>query len=256
MKLKVTFEEHDINAIQEIVRQRSHRRFVAMRIERNVSGTLPRLDKEALWHVHMMCLLTTQQRSGPNSPINQILNKTPFPLSLERCRNADTGEIVLSTLREVKGVRFAPKISQRAVQNLSELENGGWRGLMAWVDRLQVQRLEAPNEQHYVLERQAANYMAGNYQGFGPKQSRNFWQSLGLTRYEFVLDSRVLRWLRDQEFPIPLSSMGLGEEDYYCFVSNILRQLCIEAGVLPCVFDAAVFDSNDTEEWPLDTIVW
>jgi len=92
--------------------------------------------------------------------------------------------------------------------------------------------------------------------GSCPKQSRNFWQSLGLTRYEFVLDSRVLKWLRTIGFPLPLSSMALGEEDYYCFVSDILRDWCIQTGVLPCILDAAIFSSYDTDEWPEDASVW
>ena len=34
--------------------------------------------------------------------------------------------------------------------------------------------------------------------GIGPTRARNLLQSLGLTRYEIPLDSRVVRWLRDR----------------------------------------------------------
>lgn len=53
-----------------------------------------------------------------------------------------------------------------------------------------------------------------------------------------------------------LSSMALGEEEYYCFVSDILRDWCIQTGVLPCILDAAIFSSYDTDEWPEDASVW
>ena len=38
-------------------------------------------------------------------------------------------------------------------------------------------------------ERQAADYFADHFAGFGPKQSRNLLQSLGLARYEVPIDS-------------------------------------------------------------------
>ena len=88
-------------------------------------------------------------------------------------------------------------------------------------------------------------YIEKNYEGFGPKQSRNFWQELGLTRYEFVLDSRVIKWLKQIKFPLPLSSEALSNEEYYVFLSDILRELCIKADILPCMLDASVFASYD-----------
>jgi len=54
------------------------------------------------------------------------------------------------------------------------------------------------------------------------------------------------------KFPVPLSSAALGDEAYYVFLSDILRELCIKAGVLPCVLDAAVFASYDEQEWALE----
>jgi len=55
---------------------------------------------------------------------------------------------------------------------------------------------------------------------------------------------------------MPLSSMALGEEEYYCFVSDILREWCVQSAILPCVFDAAVFSSFDNEDWPEEVPVW
>src|SRR3712207_8726784 len=34
--------------------------------------------------------------------------------------------------------------------------------------------------------------------GFGPKQSRNLLQGLGLTRYEIPIDIRITRWFNDR----------------------------------------------------------
>ena len=102
-----------------------------------------------------------------------------------------------------------------------------------------------------MLEEAAAAYM-DQFAEFGSKQSRNFWQSLGLTRYVFVLDSRVLTWRRSN-LNLPrglLTNSGLSDPQYYQFVSNMLFELCVQADVLPCIFDAAVFDSfDDAKEW-------
>lgn len=152
--------------------------------------------------------------------------------------------LVNSTLTDFGGIRFIENISKRAAANFEKLENGGWTELLTWLEKLKEQRLQPPIPSHHQLERQAALYM-DKYEGFGPKQSRNFWQALGLTRYEFVIDSRITDWLKKTKFPVPLSSAALGDEAYYVFISVILRELCIKAEVLPCVLDAAVFASYD-----------
>ena len=154
------------------------------------------------------------------------------------------------------GIRFGPKIANQMKHNYDVLFSGNWSTMDEFGNHLEEQRKSDPSPDHYMLERKAALYIQKTFSGFGPKQSRNFWQSLGLTRYEFVLDSRVLKWLRTIGFPLPLSSMALGEEEYYCFISDILRDWCIQTGVLPCILDAAIFSSYDTDEWPEDASVW
>jgi hypothetical protein len=66
-------------------------------------------------------------------------------------------------------------------------------------------------------------------------------QWLGLTQYEIPLDNRVLKWLNTSGFPVRLSAQGLADQAYYCFVLDGVSNLCGQAGVLPCIFDAAVF---------------
>jgi hypothetical protein len=243
MKLEWRIEPSDIQLIQRVVAQQRHSRVVADRIERNVEDAPLKIDRDKLWQTQVMCLLTSRQRSGPNSPVSSLLNQKPFPLSLRKCQEAkDVKAFVSLTLRDFGGIQFYRKIGERAAANLRKLESGGWSGLECWMERLKAQRLQPPKPSHYQLERQAAKHVI-EYEGFGPKQSRNFWQTLGLTRYEFVLDSRITNWLREAKFPLPLSSAALSDEAYYVFLSDILRELCIKANVLPCILDAAVFSS-------------
>ena len=45
---------------------------------------------------------------------------------------------------------------------------------------------ETPRE----TEAEVADYINDTFRGFGPKQSRNILQELGLTRYEIPIDNR------------------------------------------------------------------
>lgn len=260
MRITYSFDAHETESVKRIVAEKlaSGRRFVQYRFQHNVEGPVPRVDDEIMWMTHMMCLLTTQQRSGPDSAINLFLERTPFPLSLEACRGYDSLEDrVLRLLTEATGIRRTKKIAKAVHGNLLMLEKGEWDNLHKWSDTLLAQRAIPPEPAHRDTEEAAADYL-NRFLEFGPKQSRNFWQSLGLTRYTFVLDSRVLRWLRKhlEIEPGLLTTYGLGENDYYRFISNILLDLCDQADVLPCMLDAAVFDSFDEDtEWAVDIIL-
>jgi hypothetical protein len=259
MRLTYSFDVHEVEAVRRVVAEKltSGRRFVQNRLQRNVEGAIPQIDDDEMWMTHVMCLLTTQQRSGPDSAINVFLECKPFPLSLEACRNYDSlQDTAFRLLTDAAGIRRTVKIARAVSRNLDMLEQGEWDHLQKWRDILLAQRAALPNPAQRIAEESAADYM-NRFLEFGPKQSRNFWQSLGLTRYTFVLDSRILRWLgRHLEIePGLLTAQGLGDKDYYCFISNILLDLCTQAGVLPCMLDAAMFDSFDNDvEWTADII--
>lgn len=257
MKLKLVIDENDKLNLISFVEATANRKFVIQRKSRNVDGGLPGRSRADVWFTMAACLFSTQQRSGPNSRINQFMLKKPFPLSLDICsKESDLEELIQQEIQSFRGIRFAPKIAKQLKTTFDELESGEWLTIERFGNELAAQRTQAPMPEHFELERRAASYMRTQFSGFGPKQSRNFWQSLGLSRYEFVLDSRVLKWLREMGFPLPLSSMALGEEEYYCFISDILRKWCIETNILPCVLDAAIFSSFDTEEWSEETSIW
>jgi len=257
MKLSIDITSKDIQNFQLFVSANQSRTFVRQRMTSNVDQGAIESSKEKIWLTMTMCQLTSQQRSSPTSPVSRFLSETPFRLSLETCLASNAVEtLIQNELSGFGGIRFAPKIAKNISRNLSLLENGEWDNLLKYMRGLSEQHQLLPDPAHYQMEREAAQYMKQTYSGFGPKQSRNFWQALGLTRYEFVLDSRVLKWLREMEFPFPLSSMALGEDDYYCFISDILRDWCIQADVLPCVLDACIFSSFDADDWPEDAAVW
>jgi len=249
MKLDISFQEYDNQALVSFVKANEKRTFVVQRKLRNVNGKIPLRSREDTWLTMSMCLFTTQQRSGPKSPISRFLLAEPFPISLGECSKViDIEKFVQQKIEGFGGIRFGPKIAKQMKCNYDLLHSGEWNIIEQFGNELTAQRKLLPSPDHFALEREAAVYIQSTFSGFGPKQSRNFWQSLGLSRYEFVLDSRVLKWLRTIGFPLPLSSMALGEEEYYCFVSDLLRNWCVQTGVLPCILDAAIFSSYDLEE--------
>lgn len=257
LKIEITFDKQDCQRLVSFVDANRHHVFFRQRVNRNVNGPIPPLERENIWRSMAMCLLSTQQRSNYSSPISRFLTTEPFPLSLERCSKVDNlEEFIQSTISDFGGIRFAPKIATQMSGNYRKLHLGEWQKVGDYCLRLLSQRRSEPDPDHYLLEREAACYIQSIFAGFGPKQSRNFWQSLGLFRYEFVLDSRVIKWLGKFGFSLPLSSMAIGEEDYYCYISDLLRAWCMQAEVLPCLFDAAIFASYDEGEWPEDAPVW
>lgn len=241
MKLELRIDQTDFDAANQLVHAMEHHRIVQERFAINVRGAAPDADDDRIWRAFMVCLLTSQQRSDDDSPIGRVLNAIPFPLTLELCRS-EPPSFISQVLKNSSGIRFIERIPNNATFNLKELDGGEWDELRQWERRLREQLALPPIPQHYSLERQAARYMDETFKGFGPKQSRNFWQMLGLTRYEFVLDSRVMNWLRELDASFIIPGDALADEDFYAWLSDRLREdLCVPVGILPCVLDAAIF---------------
>ena len=93
--------------------------------------------------------------------------------------------------------------------------------------------------------------------GFGPKQSRNLLQALGLTRYEIPIDSRIIKWLNGSiSFPVKLTATALSDRNYYQFVCEGFQQLSAACGIYPCILDAAVFASYDRGKEDAGGLLW
>jgi hypothetical protein len=247
MEITWSVRSSDIRAVRELIRSTRTSTFVRERVRRNVSGDGHRFSREAFWRVMIGCLITTQQRSGPDSAVARFLQSKPFPLSLAVCGHSSVQGAVQQRLTDFGGIRRAPTIAKEAAANHHWLEGGGWKSVAQHYDMLLNQRARAPRDKDKETERAAATFIDEHLKGFGPKQARNLWQWLGLTRYEIPLDSRVIRWLNENVFQLKLTPALLGDRAYYEFVLDGVQALCREAAILPCVFDGAVFSSFDRE---------
>ncbi len=249
MKIQWQIVEDDVNKVREFYDRHKDNPFVKNRISRNVKKSIPEVTKESFWEAMISCLLTTQQRSGPDSPVTNFICSKPFPLNFKLCRSdSNLVKSVTNIIKNFGGIRRSNKIADEISANFSWLENGGWQQVFSIVKRLE-------NNNEIEVERESAEYINDNLKGFGPKQARNLLQSLGLTMYEIPVDSRIIKWLNDFGFPIKLSSGGLSDKNYYNFIEDGIQELCKRIDIYPCVLDAVIFSSFDSE-WPEDKLIW
>lgn len=250
MRFRWEFDDDDVRKIHAAVALKAESGLVKARIRRNLATTKPPVEREKFWDVLVGCLLTSVQRSGPDSPVSNFLKPKNFKLTLTVCESdCDLGATALNHLQGFGGIRFGKKISKQLCENLAYMTGDAWDGCVAELERLRA-------EQTLEAERRAARHFDWQFAGVGPKQSRNLLQILGLTRHEIPVDSRIVKWLKRFGFPVPLSAFALADADYYEFVEDGIQLLCRHADVLPCVLDASIFASYDRREWTEEESIW
>jgi len=238
MEIEWKISERDVALVKTLVQQHSQNSWLLDRERRNLATAKPAVTRNAFWQTMVSMRLTTPQRSGPSSAVAAFNQRQPFPLRYELLKENPGEQFIRDTLRTAGLLRFINRIAKDLSKNFSLLEDREWPNALERCNRL---TLESSRE----TERAVADYIADHFLGFESKQARNLLQELGLTRYEIPIDSRMTRWLNDFGFPVRLSATALGDRNYYRFVSDGIQALCAKAGVLPCIFDIAMFVSMD-----------
>lgn len=249
MKLLWQIEDSDIQKVKVFYESQKSNAFVLNRIERNVKKVLPQFSKDLFWEAMISCLITTQQRSGPNSSVTKFICTKPFPLNYPKCSTcSELWNTVEETITVFGGLRRGKSIGEEVQFNYKWLQNGGWNIVQEIVE-------DMSHNQRKDVERKSAELIIDNLKGFGPKQSRNLLQSLGLIVFEIPVDSRITKWLTSFGFPVKLSATALSDKNYYNLVLDGFQEICEACEIYPCVMDAAIFSSFD-EEWPKDRLTW
>ena len=83
MKIIWKLEAEEIAQLSSFVSARRVDVFVRSRIEKNVVNPSTSIEIDRFWWVLVACLLSSQQRSGPDSPVARFLKRKPFPLRYE-----------------------------------------------------------------------------------------------------------------------------------------------------------------------------
>lgn len=251
MKITWAITATDCRRVQEFYAQHEHRKFVQRRKERNVERRDRDFSRSIVWLAIVNCLVTTRQRSGPNSRATQFMQTRRHPLSFRVCSNTAHLEHYGVQIVRDAGLRRCKTIGQAVGTIVPWLANDGWAFLDGIIEALEDNI--SPRAERVKADEVSDN---PNLPGLGPKQARNLLQTLGLTRYETPIDGRVIGWLNEFGFPIRLTGGSLSDKHYYHFVSDGLQLLCRKAGIYPCLLDAAIFASYDKQEWPDDNIFW
>jgi len=241
MKIEWRISQDDTERVKELLDEQADNPLVIARHKRNLADARRRVDRRDFWFYMTAARLTSLQRSGPSSHVARFTRVDPFPLRYEAMvAEADVESVIVKELQVFGGIRFVNRIASDLARNFRRLEDGEWDRALAECDRL------VPVVSRDV-EKEVADYI-DTFNGFGPKQSRNLLQELGLTRFEIPIDSRVTEWLNDFGFPLRLSATALADRHYYDFVSDGIQALCAKCGVLPCILDAAIFGRKDSRD--------
>lgn len=220
--------------------------------KKNLDRDKRRITKEVFWSKMVRARLTAQVRVGI---VSRFVKISPFPLAYETVRSKRNVERFIDQVAKEHGFRFHGRIAADLDTNLARLEkNGEWKNVLRKCNRLTKLTSATDQDERKETERAGANYIADTFKGFGPKQSRNLLQMLGLTRYETPIDSRVMKWL-NQYLPThsQLDSRKLSSRKRYERILDDIQELCRRAKVYPRIFDAAVFsamDRSDSQELP------
>lgn len=249
MKIIWKIDEADIQKVKTFYEKCKENPFVLKRYQKNISNNAPNITKEIFWKEMITCLLTTQQRSGPNSIVSKFIHTIPFPLKYDICASeSNLTDLIETVITNFGGIRRGITIAKESTLNYEWLNNGGWPKILDMISDLK-------REQTKEVELKSVDLIMDNMNGFGPKQSRNLLQGLGLTRYEIPIDSRITKWLNVFGFPIVLSSQALADRNYYNFVSEGFQEICKACDIFPCLLDAVIFSSFDKEEWSKDNLI-
>jgi len=234
--------DSDVAAVRSLIERSRDTEFFRDRRVRNVAPPPPEFSRAEFWRVLLGCLLTTQQPSTKGSRVDLFLTPITFTLALDACRNEPSiRRFVLKAIKSFGGIRFPPTISRRAAENWKRLNRGLWKEAEELFELLKGQRSRERQKGDQILEREAAHWADASFAGLGPKQSRNLWQWLGLTRYEIPLDSRVTSWV-NHNLATKIDVERLGQLSYYESALDCVQAICEKAEVLPCELDAAAFD--------------
>jgi hypothetical protein len=242
----------DVMLIREFVQARLSDDRVQERIRRNVEPRVETFSRELFWSRLIGCLLTTQQKSDPDSAVARFMEHNPFLLTLAVCDCANAEAVVHDTLVG-KGLRFTTKIARQVAVNIERLRGTGWTEIENQFNELQEQKRRKAQASDYLNERRAADVVDKLLKGFGPKQSRNLWQWLGLARFEIPIDSRVMKWINNRNFSLTIEEKKLGSAKYHESVLDHIRALCAKAGYLPCELDAAIFWESSSPKFAQKT---
>lgn len=128
MKLMWQIEGDDVRKVKEFFDENKDNGLVVWRRERNVEKGYSRFSRHEFWKEMTVCLVTTQARAGPGSPVLRFANQKPFPLRYSECSQRwNLKSFTRKIVADFGGIRRNVTISEQVHDNFRWLEKqGGW----------------------------------------------------------------------------------------------------------------------------------
>jgi len=243
MKIDWKITNEDISKITGIINKYSSESFVINRKNRNLKSETIILSNETIWHALLQSLLTTQEKSGPGSPVVNLISENPFPLSLLEIKaSSDPKKYIYDVLTNHR-LHYYNNKTDWIFTNYNLMTAEYVQDITDTLNKLK-------NANSIDEERLVAHKVADDFKGIGPKQSRNFLQMQGLTKYVLPIDSRLTSWFNDNNlFPFKIDAGSLSSINFYEFIEDGIQELCKQANVYPCILDACIFVSFNKGEY-------
>lgn len=240
MHLNWQFDPDTMHKWSVLVHTQIHTPEVQERIRRTEQPDA--LSKNSVWRTFIICHITSQQRSGPGSPVSRLIESHGPIFDYDLClAQADRVQFMAAQLSSLRRFNI---IAGQLNQTIDSLEQAGWTGLLNTLSTLTATDMDKPEKMQ--AENQAVAYMQ-TFKGLGPKQSRNFLQMLGLARHEIPIDSRTLKRLREFGCTFVPEPRGLSDPAVYELIQTGLREIADQLGIEPFILDACIFNSFDTD---------
>jgi thermostable 8-oxoguanine DNA glycosylase len=241
MELIWKLSDSDINRIRDFVKKYKNPN-VEKIINRNIDHVNRVIDKDSLLRAMLICLMSSEADSYPESKIEQIFRKKPFLLSYEYLFKVSNIEYAFQETFQTFGVtKYLKKFPRYFSTNFDFLVETNW-DLESEINR------SFEHELTKYDERKLADRVDKSFKGFGSKEARSFLLALGVTKYEIPIDYKLIKWLKNSDFPIKFSKIALQDILFYHFVSDGIQKLCEISEIYPCVLYASIISSSEIVE--------
>jgi thermostable 8-oxoguanine DNA glycosylase len=238
MELIWKVSDSDIIRIRDFVKKHENPN-VEKIINKNINHFDRIIDKDSLLRAMLICLMSSETDSYPESKIEQVFSKKPFLLSSQYLFKVTNIELAFQEAFQTFGInKYLKKVPKYFSTNFDFLVETDW-DLESEINR------SLEHELTKYDERKLADIVDRSFKGFGSKEARNFLLALGVTKYEIPIDYKLIKWLNNFDFPIKFSNIALQDILFYHFVSDGIQKLCEISEIYPCVLYASIISSYE-----------
>jgi hypothetical protein len=233
MELVWKLSDSDITYVRDFVKANRNQKTDRV-TGRNINHIDRAIDKDSILRAMLICLLSSETDSYPESRVEQMFIKKPYLLSYQYLFRVRNIEYAFQEFFQMFGItKFVNKVPKFFSANFEFLEASNWE-----LESEIVKALE--HDLTKYDERELADSVDRSFKGFGSKEARSFLLELGITKYEIPIDTMLRNWLKSFNFPIKFSRIALQDIMFYHFVSDGIQKMCEISDIYPCVLYSSI----------------